>query len=44
MSTKEEERKALQEIQAIVDSLGEDSYVAAAFKGCFKICRRKYHE
>ena len=37
MSTKEEERKALQEIQAIVDSLGEDSYVAAAFKGCFKI-------
>lgn len=37
MSTKEEERKALQEIQAIVDSLGEESYVAAAFKRCFEI-------
>lgn len=37
MSTKEEERKALQEIQVIVDSLGEDSYVAAAFKECFQI-------
>jgi len=35
--TKEDERKALAKIKAIVDGLGEDSYVATAFEGCFEI-------
>lgn len=37
MTTKEQERKALAQIKKIVDSLGEDSYIAAAFEGCFEI-------
>ena len=37
MTTKEQERKALAQIQKIVDGLGENSYVAAAFEGCFEI-------
>ncbi|MCQ2113310.1 MAG: hypothetical protein MJY95_08235 [Bacteroidaceae bacterium] len=36
MVTKEEERKALAKIKKIVESLGEDSYVATAFEGCFE--------
>lgn len=36
MVTKEQERKALEQIRKIVDSLGADSYIATAFDGCFQ--------
>lgn len=36
-TTKEQERKALEQIRKIVDSLGEYSYVKTAFDGCFEI-------
>lgn len=35
MTTKEQERKALERIRKIVADLGEDSYVGTAFTGCF---------
>lgn len=37
MSTKEQERAALQKIRKIVEGLGEDSYIGMAFEGCFDI-------
>ena len=37
MTTKEQELKALAQIKKIVDSLGEGSYIAMAFEGCFEI-------
>ena len=37
MTTKEQERKALEQIKKIVQSLGENSYVGTAFEGCFEI-------
>ncbi len=37
ITTKEQERKALKKIKAIVEGLGENSYVATAFEGCFEI-------
>lgn len=37
IASKEEERKALEQIRKIVAGLGEDSYVATAFEGCFEI-------
>lgn len=37
MTTKEQERKALEQIRKIVDGLGENSYVATAFEGCFEV-------
>lgn len=37
MTTKEQERQALQKIRKIVDGLGEDSYIGTAFEGCFEI-------
>ncbi len=38
MTTKEQERKALEEIKAIVEKVGGDqSYIGMAFKGCFEI-------
>ena len=40
MTTKEQERKALEQIRKIVDSLGEDSYIGTAFEGCFEIAER----
>lgn len=40
ISTKEQERKALEKIKAIVDGLGENSYIATAFKGCFEIAEQ----
>ena len=36
IATKEQERKALAKIRKIVEELGEDSYVATAFEGCFE--------
>lgn len=37
MTTKDQERKALEQIKNIVLSLGEDSYIGTAFEGCFEI-------
>lgn len=36
MTTKEQERKALEKIKKIVEELGENSYVGTAFAGCFE--------
>lgn len=37
MTTKEQERKALEQIKKIVAGLGEGSYIGTAFEGCFEI-------
>ena len=37
MATKEQERKALEQIKGIVNGLGADSYIGMAFEGCFEI-------
>lgn len=37
ITTKEQERQALQKIRKIVNDLGENSYVGTAFEGCFEI-------
>lgn len=37
MTTKAQERKALDQIRKIVEGLGENSYIGAAFSGCFEI-------
>lgn len=37
MTSKQEERKALEQIKNIVAALGENSYIATAFEGCFEI-------
>ena len=37
MTTKDQERKSLEQIRKIVESLGEGSYIATAFEGCFEI-------
>lgn len=37
MTTKEQERKALEQIRKIVAGLGENSYIGTAFEGCFEI-------
>lgn len=34
MTTKEQERKALEQIKSIINSMGEDSYIGTAFAGC----------
>lgn len=39
MTTKERERKVLNEIEQLVLGLGTDSYVAKAFEGCFEIAK-----
>lgn len=36
MTTKEQERKALDQIRKIVEGLGENSYIGMAFEGCFE--------
>lgn len=36
-ATKEQERKALEQIRKMVEELGADSYIAMAFEGCFEI-------
>lgn len=40
MTTKAQERKALEQIRKIVADLGDDSYVATAFEGCFDIAEQ----
>jgi len=37
MNTKEQERKALEQIKKIVAGLGEGSYIGTAFEGCFEV-------
>ena len=37
MTTKEQERKALEQIRKIVEGLGNNSYIGTAFEGCFEI-------
>ena len=37
MTTKEQDRKALERIRKIVAELGEGSYIGMAFEGCFEI-------
>lgn len=44
MTTKEQERKALEQIKKIVAGLGEDSYIATAFEGCFDLAERNIDE
>lgn len=36
-TTKQQEREALAKIKKIVEALGEDSYIGAAFAGCFEL-------
>lgn len=36
-ASKDQERKALEQIKAIVESLGPNSYIGTAFEGCFEI-------
>ena len=36
-ATKDQERKALEQIRKIVEGLGADSYIGTAFEGCFEI-------
>ncbi len=36
-ATKQQERDALEKIRKIVEQLGPDSYLAAAFEGCFSL-------
>lgn len=40
MATKDQERKALDQIKAIVKSLGEDSYIATTFDGVFEMAQQ----
>lgn len=44
VSTKDEERNALEKIRKIVDSLGEGSYLSFAFDGCFDDAERNINE
>lgn len=37
MTTKEQERKALEQIKKIVAGLGDGSYIGTAFEGCFEV-------
>lgn len=40
MTTKAQEREALQKIQKIIAGLGENSYIGTAFDGCFNIAEQ----
>lgn len=39
MATKAEERKALAQIEKIIEELGAESYIGKAFEGCAEIAR-----
>lgn len=39
MATKEQERKALEQIKKIVAGLGEESYIGKALEGCFEVAQ-----
>ena len=40
MTTKEQERKALEQIRKIVAGLGKNSYIGTAFEGCFEMAEQ----
>jgi hypothetical protein len=40
MTTKQQEREALERIRKIVEALGEQSYIGTAFEGCFAIAEQ----
>jgi hypothetical protein len=40
MTTKQQEREALERIRKIVEALGEQSYIGTAFEGCFEIAEQ----
>lgn len=44
MTTKEQERKALEQIKKIIAGLGEDSYIGTAFEGCFEIAEQNIED
>lgn len=44
ISTKDEERKALEKITHILESLGEESYCVNAFKGCVELAEKNIDE
>lgn len=44
VSTKDQEKQALDKIRKIVDGLGENSYVKTAFEGCFEIAEENIHD
>lgn len=44
IASKEDERKALAKIMGIVNSLGENSYIGAAFDGAFLLAERNIDE
>lgn len=44
MTSKNDERKALEESKNIVAALGENSYVAAAFEGCLELAEANIEE
>lgn len=39
MTTKDQERKALEQIRKIVAGLGEESYIGRAFEGCMEMAQ-----
>lgn len=39
MATKDQERKALEQIRKIVAGLGEESYIGRAFEGCMEMAQ-----
>lgn len=44
MTSKDQERKALEQIRKIVNALGEGSYIAMAFEGCFEIAEENIRD
>ena len=44
MTTKDQERKALEQIRKIVEGLGENSYIGMAFEGCFEIAEKNIED
>lgn len=41
MVTKEQERQSIKKIQAIIEGLGANSYIAAAMEGVLELDRRR---
>ena len=44
MATKDQERKALEQIRKIVAGLGRNSYIGTAFEGCFEIAEQNIED
>lgn len=44
MTTKQQEREALEKIKGIVEELGENSYIGKAFEGCFEMARENIED